>query len=179
MSDEQVVEQPDAAAPEEEQPEEQVTEAPDPEALLAEAQAQAAEYLDGWQRARAELINYRKRVERERADWAPLMRAEAIVNLLPILDDLDRAMETLPDNLAGNEWVSGITLIYGKLQAMLKDMGIEEMDALGQVFDPERHEAVMQREDGSSEPDRVIEVLRKGYVMKDRVLRPAMVVVAS
>ncbi len=187
MGDEQLVEQPDATSPQAgpengqqaEAPATQEAPAPDLAAQLEAAQAQAAEYLDGWQRARAELANYRKRVERERADWEVELRAETIKQLLPVLDDFDRAMASLPEHLREDEWVSGVCLIYSKLQTVLKKLEIEEIDALGKPFDPQHHEAVMQRADGSGEPDHVVEVVRKGYVMRDRVLRPAMVVVAA
>lgn len=187
MGDEQLVEQPDATSPQAgpengqqaETPATQEAPAPDLAAQLEAAQAQAAEYLDGWQRARAELANYRKRVERERADWEVELRGETIKQLLPILDDFDRAMASLPEHLREDEWVSGVCLIYNKLQTVLKKLEVEEIDALGKPFDPQRHEAVMQRADGSGEPDHVVEVVRKGYVMRDRVLRPAMVVVAA
>lgn len=187
MSDEQLVEQPDSSAPQAGQEDGQQAELPadqgtpgaDLAAQLEAAQAQAAEYLDGWQRARAELANYRKRVERERADWEVTLRAETIKHLLPILDDFDRAMQTLPERLKEDEWINGICLIYSKLQAMLKKLEVEEIDALGKPFDPQRHEAVMQRADGSGDPDHVVEVVRKGYLIRDRVLRPAMVVVAG
>ncbi len=187
MGDEQLVEQPDATSPQAgpengqqaEAPAAQEAPAPDLAAQLEAAQAQAAEYLDGWQRARAELANYRKRVERERADWEVELRAETIKQLLPVLDDFDRAMASLPEHLREDEWVSGVCLIYSKFQTVLRKLEVEEIDALGKPFDPQRHEAVMQRADGSGDPDHVIEVVRKGYVMRDRVLRPAMVVVAA
>jgi molecular chaperone GrpE len=191
VSDEQAVGKPDGNAPEDEtQPEEIVDVAEagaqeeeqavlDPAAQLEAAQAQAAEYLDGWQRARAELANYRKRTERERAEMESLLRADTIQRLLPVLDDFDRAMDTLPEDIAGHEWVEGIALIYRKLQGQLVEMGVSEIQALGQPFDPTRHEAVMQRETPDVESGCVAEVLRKGYMIKDWILRPAMVVVAE
>jgi molecular chaperone GrpE len=149
------------------------------EEQLEKAQAEAAEYLDGWQRARAELANYRKRTERERAQWRSVIRGEVIIELLDILDDFDRAMENLPGDTADHDWVSGVALIYRKLKSKLDELGVAEIEAEGETFDPELHEAVMQLDDPDHEAGQVIEVLRKGYRLDDRVLRPSMVVVAS
>ena len=146
---------------------------------LAAAEAQAAEYLSGWQRARAELDNYRKRTERERAQWRASIRGEVIEPLLPILDDFTRAVESRPDGLADDEWANGVELIYRKLQNTLEAMGVTEIEALGEPFDPNRMEAAMQRNVPDAEPETVVEVLRKGYEIEGRVLRPPMVVVAQ
>lgn len=146
---------------------------------LAEAQAQAAEYLDGWQRARAELANFKKRTERERSNWQSSLRGEVIVGLLPVLDDFDRAMENMPDDIEDHDWVAGIALIYRKFQTQLKEQGVEEIEALGKPFDPELHDAVMQRDDEDAESGTVVEVLRKGYKLGDKVIRPSLVIVAA
>jgi len=148
-------------------------------ALLEEARAEAAEYLDGWQRARAELANFRKRTERDRSQWQIMLRGEAINSLLPVLDDFDLAMENLPDDLKDHDWVAGIVLIHRKFQTTLQEQGVQEIPAAGEPFDPEVHEAVMRRADPEAEPGTVIEVLRKGYKLEDRVIRPALVVVAE
>jgi molecular chaperone GrpE len=124
------------------------------EEQLEKAQAEAAEYLDGWQRARAELANYRKRTERERAQWRSMIRGEVIVELLDILDDFDRAMENLPDDMADHDWVSGITLIHRKLKSKLGEMGVAEVEAEGETFDPELHEAVCSGRTRITKPDR-------------------------
>ncbi len=155
------------------------TETPDLQALLEEAKAEAAEYLDGWQRARAELANFRKRTERDRSQWQIMLRGEAINSLLPVLDDFDLAMENLPDDLQDHDWVAGIVLIHRKFQTTLQEQGVEEIPAAGEPFDPEVHEAVMRRPDPEAESGTVIEVLRKGYKLEDRVIRPALVVVAE
>ncbi len=146
---------------------------------LADAKAQAAEYLDGWQRARAELANFRKRTERERSQWESTLRGDAIAQLLPVLDDFDRAMENLPPDGQAQEWVEGIALIYRKLQHQLVELGVSEIEAQGKPFDPELAEALMQRESADYAPGEVVEVVRKGYLIDGRVLRPAVVVVAA
>ncbi len=149
------------------------------EEQLAEAKAQAAEYLDGWQRARAELANFRKRTERERGEWESTLRGSVIAQLLPILDDFDRAMDNLPPDGQAQEWVEGIALIHRKLQNQLAELGVTEIEAQGKPFDPELAEALMQRESPDHPSGEVIEVVRKGYLIDGRVLRPAMVVVAA
>lgn len=146
---------------------------------LAEAKTEAAEYLDGWQRARAELANFKKRIERERSNWQSSLRGEVITSLLAVLDDFDRAMENMPDDIEDHDWVAGIALIYRKFQTQLKEQGVEEIEALGKPFDPELHDAVMQRDDEDAESGTVVEVLRKGYKLGDKVIRPALVIVAA
>jgi molecular chaperone GrpE len=150
-----------------------------PEDRVAELEAQAAEYLDGWQRARAELANFRKRTERDREQMASVLRGDVVKQLLPVVDDFDLAVGSLPEDLEGHDWINGVLLIHRKLQSTLAELGVSEIDALGQPFDPAYHEAVMQRESAEHEPHIVIEVMRKGYMIEDRVLRPAMVAVSS
>ncbi len=152
----------------------------DLEAQLEEAKTQAAEYLDGWQRARAELANFKKRMEREKAQWEEDIRGEVLSSLLEVLDDFDRAMDNLPDEIADHDWVDGIRLIHRKLWAQLEALGLREIEVEeGQPFDPRFHEAVTHEQSDDHEEGTVIEVLRKGYMINDRVLRHAMVRVAS
>jgi molecular chaperone GrpE len=152
---------------------------PSLEEQVAVAEAKAAEYLDGWQRARAELANFKKRTEREREQARAMLQAEIVIGLLPILDDFDLAMNSLTDDIAGHDWVGGIEQIRRKLQSQLAVTGLSEIEALGQPFDPELHEAVMQRSVPEAEAGSVVEIMRKGYRLGDRVIRPAMVVVAG
>ena len=146
---------------------------------LQQAQKEAKEYLDGWQRARAELDNFRKRVDRDRGQLRVSLQGEVLRGLLPVLDDMDRAMDNLPDDLKEHDWVGGMALVYRNFQKALADQGVTEIPALGEHFDPNVHEAAMQRPEEGVESGIVIEVLRKGYQIEERVLRPAMVVVAS
>jgi molecular chaperone GrpE len=156
-----------------------VTEPLDLEAQLAEAQSQAAEYLDGWQRARAELANVKKRMERERAQLRDQAGESLALELLPVLDDFDLAVENLPEDLDGHEWVNGLLLIHRKLFGQLEGMGLAEIDALGQPFDPEYHEAIAQVPSDEYESGAVAVVLRKGYIMGNKVIRPSLVQVAQ
>ncbi|MBN1430916.1 MAG: nucleotide exchange factor GrpE [Anaerolineae bacterium] len=152
---------------------------PDLEAQLAQAQAQAAEYLDGWQRARAEMENYRKRIERERTEEKAYLTGEVILKLLPTLDDFDLALENLPDDLSEHDWVSGIVLIHRKLHGHLESLGLSEIEAEGQTFNPEVHEAVTHEKSELHQSNEIIGVMRKGYRLGDKVLRATMVRVAS
>lgn len=146
---------------------------------LSEAQAQAQEYLDGWQRSRAEFANYKRRIERDRE----LMQQEAIIRVvtryLPILDDLERALQNQPQEGEGAAWAQGIELIYRKMLTALEADGVQPMNAEGEMFDPNLHEAIMQEESDDHESGQIISVLQKGYRIGERVLRPALVKVAA
>ncbi len=143
---------------------------------LAEAQAQAAEYREGWQRAVADFQNYRKRVEAEKNEAYQTALANIILRYLPILDDLERALATRPPELA---WADGIELIYRKWKALLESEGVQPVPAEGEVFDPRFHEAIAQEAAENCESGRVIAVIRQGYRLGERVIRPALVKVAQ
>ncbi len=146
---------------------------------LEEARAQAQEYLEGWQRERAAFANYRKRVEAERAQFAAEATALFIRKLLPILDDFERALQTLPDNLRHLTWVEGVVLIYRKLQLALESEGVRPIEVKpGDPFDPMLHEAVLYEPAEGFEEGQIVEELQKGYRLGERVLRPTLVKVA-
>jgi len=144
-------------------------------ALDAE-KAKAQDYLANWQRSQADFINYRKRIEQERNETIKFANAMLALDLLPVLDDLERALDNVTPKLAGFTWVDGIGLIYRKLRAILEGHGLTEVKAAGQPFDPNLHEAVLY---GDGEEGKVIEELQKGYKLHDRVLRPALVKVGK
>jgi molecular chaperone GrpE len=146
---------------------------------LEKAQAKAAEYLDGWQRARADLANYRKRIEKDQAEYSKVATNALIFRLLPVLDDFQRAFQTLPSNLHGLTWIDGIALIERKLNTILEAEGLTSIESVNQPFDPTLHEAVISEESSDDEDGQVIAELQKGYKLHDRVLRPAMVKVAK
>ena len=146
---------------------------------LAQAQSQAAEYLDGWQRARAEFANYKRRVEAERDELRRVGNEVLLLKLLPVVDDFDRAFRTIPQELANVPWVNGINMIFRKLQAILESENVTPIEATGQPFNPLLHEAVMQEETVEHPDEHVIEEIQRGYRLGERVLRPAMVKVAS
>ena len=146
---------------------------------LKQAQAQAAEYLDGWQRARAEFANYKRRVEAERDELRRTSNTTLLLKLLPAVDDFERAFQTLPEALVDLPWVDGIRMILRKLQTILESENVTPIQAAGQPFDPLWHEAVMQEETDEHPDGYVIEEMQRGYRLGERVLRPAMVKVAN
>ncbi|MDH7486276.1 MAG: nucleotide exchange factor GrpE [Anaerolineae bacterium] len=147
-------------------------------AELEAARAQADEYLDQWRRSAAQFSNYKKRVEREQSEFTKLANAALISRLLPILDDFERAFETMPHNLSGLTWIEGLALIHRKLQMTLAQEGLEVIETEGQFFDPQFHEAVTYEDAEGFEEGQIIGELQKGYKLGERVLRPSMVRVA-
>jgi molecular chaperone GrpE len=145
-------------------------------AQLEEEREKAQTYLANWQRAAADYQNLKRRVEQERGEIAQLANAALIINLLPLMDDIERALDNVDSRLAGLTWLDGIRLIYRKFQALLEVNGVTEIPAHGERFDPNVHEAVMF---GDGEDGKVTNVIQKGYKLGDRVLRPAMVVVGQ
>ncbi len=141
---------------------------------LEEERARAERNLANWQRAQADLANFKKRSEQERAELVSFANASLIGKLLPILDDFERALGAVPEELCSTKWVEGMKLIERKLRTVLEQEGVSPIDALGKKFDPHMHEAVL-REAGEGEMDTVVEELQKGYRLRDRVLRPTMV----
>lgn len=135
------------------------------------------EYLDLLQRSRAEFINYRRRVERERTELFAQAVGEFVKELLPVLDDLDRALDSVETTQDPNAFLVGVRIVTQHLGKILSSKGIEVIDPAGERFDPTYHHAVMVEEHPELEPGTISEVLHKGYVLKDRVLRPAQVVV--
>lgn len=146
---------------------------------LEKAKAQAAEYLDGWQRAQAEFSNYKKRQEAERAQVATLTNAALLRNLLPIVDDFDRAIATLPVDLSRLTWCEGVFLIKHRLDAILESEGIKPIETEGQAFDPRYHQAVTHEEVLGHEDGQIVGEVQRGYMLGERVLRPALVRVAK
>jgi molecular chaperone GrpE len=123
--------------------------------------------------------NYRKRVLRERAEWEASIKGDIVLSLLPALDDFDLAMANLPDDISQHDWVNGITLIHRKLRGQMEELGLTEIEARGQSFDPLCHEAVTHEKSETHASGEIIDVMRKGYRLGDKVIRAAMVRVAS
>lgn len=146
---------------------------------LAAAEAKAAEYLDGWQRARAEFANARKRLERERSEAYVNASVDIVTQLLPILDDYDRAINSVPATIAPDKWFEGIQLVRRKLQTILDNLRVTPIQAVGQPFDPNLHEALSLQPSDEYESGTVIAEAQAGYKLGDRVLRPALVFVAE
>jgi len=157
----------------------EVAELDDVESLkqaLAEEKEKAEGYLANWQRAQADFVNYKRRAEQEREEIGRFAMSMLILGLLPALDDLERALAAVPPRLAKLDWVDGIRLIERKLRAGLEAQGLSLVKALGEPFDPNFHEAVMQ---GKGKEGIVVEEVHKGYTFQDKVIRPARVVVGN
>lgn len=143
---------------------------------LAEEKARAETNMTGWQRAQADFVNYKRRTEQEMQEIGKRANSTLVLNILPILDDLERALTSVPDDLAGVSWVDGLSLIDRKLRGALEAMGLSPIKAIGEPFDPNIHEAVMQ---GKGKEGMVIQELEKGYRFQDKIIRPTKVIVGS
>lgn len=140
---------------------------------LEQLRAQVSDFEDRWKRSAAEFANYRRRTEQERVALLRSANAGLILELLPVLDDLERALASVPTGEAESEWVKGARLVERKFRQILERQGLTPIDAVGQPFDPNRHEAV------GGAGTVVTEEYRRGYTFHDRVLRPSMVVVGE
>lgn len=152
------------------------------ETLYAEIdhlRAQADEYLEGWQRARAEFANFKKRTEREREEVRNKILGEILTRYLDIIDDLDRALLDTPTDGETKAWAEGIELIHLKLRAIVESEGVKPIQAEGEIFDPNLHEAISYEETDDHQDGQVIEVIKQGYKLGDRILRHAVVRVAK
>jgi molecular chaperone GrpE len=166
MADEPLTDTPDApvAAPE--------------SAELADLQRERDDFKDRWIRKSAEFDNYRKRIERERREQADQSVVDLLQELLLVVDDFDRAL-TVEAGEGGGAYRKGVELIHGKLHDLLRKQGVRAFDSLGADFDPNIHQAVMHEDSPEHRESEVIGELRKGYMLHDRLLRPAMVKVAK
>ncbi len=143
---------------------------------LEQEKERADRNLANWQRAQADLSNYKKRVDQEKQDLAKFANAALIGSMLNLVDDFQRARSTIPDSILGMTWVEGLFLIERKLGATLEAAGLSEIKALGEDFDPNMHEAVMH---GDGPEGKIVEEFQRGYKLHDRVIRPAMVKVGQ
>jgi molecular chaperone GrpE len=145
---------------------------------LTEAQSKAQEYQDGWLRAVADYQNYKRRVERDQVETYQRAAGSIIKRYLEISDDLALALRNRPQDSDGGVWANGIELIYRKLLTIMENEGVKTMDALGQPFDPNYHEAITMEPSPDHESGVVIDVIKQGYFLGEKVLRPAVVRVA-
>ena len=165
----------------------ETVEAPAPEHTpeqLAELQAQAAkagEFKDNWMRTAADLENFKKRAARERTEAVQFANAALLQKLLPILDNFEMAQAAAQNSEDENiiSLYAGISMIRQQLKSVLLETGLEEIDATGKLFDPALHEAVSQQETSEIPEGHVVQQIRKGYKLRDRLLRPAAVIVAK
>ena len=171
-------ERPDASEPQFQEEEEQpISEQEAVQQELESLRGTVDAYLDLAQRTQADFANYKKRIERERESDVEIARATIVRSLLSILDDFDRAVSVAPAPTEGS-FSAGVQLIHRKLQQWLDAHNVHKVDQVGEVFDPARHEAVAYEERPGFAEGQVASVMGAGYVMGDRVLRPAQVTVA-
>jgi molecular chaperone GrpE len=138
---------------------------------------QVVELTADLQRLQAEFINYKTRVETEKAMLSQFAKVNVVKDLLPVIDDLERALSHLPDDLTDNKWAQGTQKVYARLQAQLQKMDVSVISAIDQPFDPELHEAVSS--EGNGDHQVVSEILQNGYMLGGTVIRHAVVKVAN
>lgn len=143
---------------------------------LEEAEAKVSEYKDSWMRSQAEFQNYKKRIERDNDMMRATMKGDIVKKILPVLDDLERALQNRP---ADESWANGIELIARKFQSVLDGEGIKRIEAEGAEFDPNFHEAISNEPNDEVKSGHVIAVVQNGYILGERVIRPALVRVAQ
>jgi molecular chaperone GrpE len=137
--------------------------------------AEKAELEDRFRRAAAEFDNARRRAERDRSDFLQFAAADLVRNLLPVLDDFERALQT---ETADKEYAKGVEMIYTRFYDALKRIGLEPIDTRGKMFDPNQHEAVQREHTDDAEDQAILGELQRGYNFKGKLLRPAWVKVA-
>lgn len=140
--------------------------------------AKAEEYLEQWRRTAADFANFKRRTEQERAEMGRLFNESLVKALLPALDNFERALASVPEDIKNSGWVEGVSLTEKQLRAALEKEGLSAIEAVGQKFDPNLHEAVAHEPSQDHEDDCVIAEFQKGYKLHDRVIRPSMVKVS-
>lgn len=136
-------------------------------------EVQIQELTSDLQRIQAEFVNYKQRVQDERQQLSQFAKSDVVKDLLPVVDDLERALGHTPDELKEDKWAQGVQKVYDRLQKQLQKLGVEKINALNQPFDPELHEAVQV--EGEGDVETVSEVLQNGYTFNSAVIRHATV----
>ncbi len=150
------------------------------EGAVDAARAQADDYLVALQRERAEFLNFKRRTAEERERDLGLAGEDLIRKVLAVADDFDRAIESRPPDIASHPWVEGIAVIDRKLRSLLESEGVTPVDAApGRAFDPREHDAVATVPGTDRAEGEIVEEIRRGYRLRDRILRPALVAVAA
>lgn len=148
-------------------------------ARIQQLEQEANTFKDQYLRAAADLKNFKRRTEDERSNLIRNATAGLIMKLLPILDDFDLAMQHVPEEIKQNPWFNGLQGMQRKLQVVMEGEGVKPIEAQGQPFDPNYHEAVMHEDAGPEQAGKVTADLRRGYTLHDRVIRPSMVKVGQ
>jgi molecular chaperone GrpE len=151
----------------------------DLEQRIAELELEAEENKSNWLRSVADFKNYKRRTESEREELIRNAGAGLILKLLTVLDDLGRAMAHVPAEIDNNPWLNGVKQVQRKFEMLLEGAGVQPINAVGEEFDPNFHEAVMYEEAGEDQANKVVEELQRGYKLGEKVLRPTMVKVGK
>jgi len=138
---------------------------------------ESKEYFEGWQRERADFLNYKKRIERDQQALKNYLTGEVLKKYFAIVDDMELAIKNKPNENNCKDWVDGIGLIYQKVISILENEGVERISTTGE-FDPNVHEALTQIDSPAHESGQIVDVMRQGYKIGDRILRPSLVIVA-
>jgi molecular chaperone GrpE len=146
---------------------------------LDKARAEAESYLDDLRRLQADFDNYRKRTLREQTARAASASQALVARLLPVLDNFELAVSSAERSRDFDRMLKGVEMVFGELREVLEAEGLVRIEAEGKPFDPERHEAVIAVEEQDTEPGTVVDIVRAGYELRGKVLRPAMVKVAK
>jgi molecular chaperone GrpE len=146
---------------------------------LAETRAKGEEHLYNWQRSAADFANFKRRTDDERATVGQFSNAILIGKLLGVLDDFDRALDSVPADAREDPWVEGMILVERKLRSVLEAEGVTAIESVGHQFDPNVHEAVVHEPTEDHPDNQVIGELQRGYRLHDRVIRPSLVRVAN
>jgi len=146
---------------------------------LEKARAEAESYLDDLRRLQADFDNYRKRTLREQTARAASASQALVARLLPVLDNFELAVSSAEHSRDFDRMLKGVEMVFGELREVMEGEGLVKIEAEGKPFDPERHEAVIAVEQEDTEPGMVVDIVRTGYELRGKVLRPAMVKVAK
>lgn len=146
---------------------------------LEKLAAKADEYLNGWKRAKADYLNFKKQTENHQRETIQYANAALIAELIPIYNNLKLALENKPEELKDNDWIRGVELIKNQFNEFFKQLGIEEIKTVGEKFNPEMHEAVEIVEEKDFKPDTIFEQVSAGYTLHGKVINPAKVRVAK
>ncbi len=151
----------------------------DLEQRIAALELESEENKSNWLRSVADFKNYKRRTESEREELIRNAGAGLLLKLLPVLDDLGRAMAHVPAEIDNNPWLSGVKQVQRKFEMLLEGAGVQPINAVGEEFDPNFHEAVMYEEAGEDQANKVVEELQRGYKLGEKILRPTMVKVGK
>lgn len=148
------------------------------EKKLNEYKKKAEEYLNGWKRAKADYLNFKKEEERRKSEFVKFANLSLILELLPLRENFKKAFNHLPKELEENDWVIGIKHIKNQIDELFKKFHIEEIKTVGEKFNPERHEAVGKEKRDNLEEDTIIKEVETGYLMEGKVIKPAKVIIS-